>query len=186
MQLFHKPKRRPYINITSLIDVLFLLLTFFLVTTSFIEQSALKVELPSMEHADRVQQPKRFVLDVAPDGEIRYDGEPVELAALGARLQTASNEINAGGGLVLRADREPPPRRGNRRSGHNPGGGDQAFRNCDGDVRTRIKISHPGSPEFVSKSLYKCKLLLSVTVMPEPVRACPAVPDTRPCGARRK
>ena len=108
MQLFQKPKRRPYINITSLIDVLFLLLTFFLVTTSFIEQSALRVELPSMEHVDRVQHPKRFVLDMAPDGEIHYDGEPVERAALGARLQSASNEINDRGGLVLRADRNLP------------------------------------------------------------------------------
>ena len=108
MQLYQKPKRRPFINITSLIDVLFLLLTFFLVTTSFIEQSALKVELPSMENADRVQQPKRFVLDVAPDGGMLYDGKPVERAALGVRLQAASDEINASGGLVLRADRDLP------------------------------------------------------------------------------
>ncbi|MDE2998742.1 MAG: biopolymer transporter ExbD [Gemmatimonadota bacterium] len=108
MQLYQRPKRRPSINITSLIDVLFLLLTFFLVTTSFIEQSALKVELPSMENADRVQQPKRFVLDVAPDGGIHYDGQPVERAALSVRLQTASDEINASGGLVLRADRDLP------------------------------------------------------------------------------
>lgn len=108
MQLYQKPRRRPSINITSLIDVLFLLLTFFLVTTSFIEQSALKVELPSMENVDRVRQPKRFVLDVAPDGRIHYDGEPVERNALGDRLKTASNDVNAAGGLVLRADRDLP------------------------------------------------------------------------------
>lgn len=108
MQLYQKPKRRPYINITSLIDVLFLLLTFFLVTTSFIEQSALKVELPSMKNAERVQQPKRFVLDVAPDGGIQYDGQTVERHSLGARLEMASDEINASGGLVLRADRDLP------------------------------------------------------------------------------
>ena len=108
MRLYQKPKRRPYINITSLIDVLFLLLTFFLITTSFIEQSALKVELPSMENADRVTQPKRYVLDVASDGGIHYDGQPVEPAALGVRLQAASDEINASGGLVLRADRDLP------------------------------------------------------------------------------
>ncbi len=108
MQFYQKPKRRPYINITSLIDVLFLLLTFFLVTTSFIEQSALKVELPSMENAERVQQPKRFVLDLDPDGGIQYDGQPVERAALGVRLQAVSEEINASGGLVLRADRHLP------------------------------------------------------------------------------
>lgn len=104
MQFTDRPRRRPSINITSLIDVLFLLLTFFLVTTSFIEQSALKVELPSMEHSDRVQQEKRFVLDVAPGGQMRYDGQDVSRESLGVRLKAAAQEINAGGGLVLRAD----------------------------------------------------------------------------------
>ena len=77
MRFSDKPKRRPTINITSLIDVLFLLLTFFLVTTTFIEQAALKVELPSMQNADRVQQEKRFILNVSKDGQMVYNGEVV-------------------------------------------------------------------------------------------------------------
>ena len=108
MRLLEKPRRRPSINITSLIDVLFLLLTFFLVSTSFIEQSALKVELPSMQHADRVRQEKTFVLDVSADGEMRYNGEGMARDILQGRLQASVEEINSGGGLVLRADRSLP------------------------------------------------------------------------------
>ena len=104
MQIQETGRRRPSINITPLIDVLFLLLTFFLVTTTFIEQSALKVELPKMSHADKVQQERRFVLEVAPDGRMRYDGEPMDQETLRARLLGSADEINSGGGVMLRAD----------------------------------------------------------------------------------
>lgn len=101
-------RRRPNVNITSLIDVLFLLLTFFLVTTSFIEQSALKVELPSMENADRLQREKSFILNVSASGEMAYNGEPVSEGALRGILTSMSNQVDAGGGLVLRADQGLP------------------------------------------------------------------------------
>jgi biopolymer transport protein ExbD len=101
----NKPPQKPQINITSLIDVLFLLLTFFLVTTTFIEQSALKVELPSMQNADRVQTEKRFILNVSKDGQLVYNGEAMDSRALQALLSSSSSDIDASGGLILRADR---------------------------------------------------------------------------------
>ncbi len=104
MKFQDTPRRRPNINITSLIDVLFLLLTFFIVTTTFIEQSALKVELPSMKNADRVQQEKRFILNVSKDGQMVFNGESTSTEALEALLAKSSTEVNASGGLILRAD----------------------------------------------------------------------------------
>ena len=108
MRLQEVPRKRPTVNITSLIDVLFLLLTFFLVTTSFIEQSALKVELPSMEHSDQVREPKRFILNVGADGSMQYEGVAVTRDVLKQKLTEAVEEIDASGGLVLRADRVLP------------------------------------------------------------------------------
>jgi len=108
VQFRDKLKRRPTINITSLIDVLFLLLTFFLVTTTFIEQSALKVELPSMQNADKVQQEKRFILNVDKDGEMVFNGEGIALEDLKTHLATSSSEVDASGGLILRADQGLP------------------------------------------------------------------------------
>jgi biopolymer transport protein ExbD len=108
MQFVDRPRRRPTINITSLIDVLFLLLTFFLVTTSFIEQSTLKIELPSMQNSDMVQQERRFILDMGSNGEMNYDGVGVDKNSLVERLKGTVEEINAGGGLVLRADETIP------------------------------------------------------------------------------
>jgi len=108
MRLQDAPKRRPAVNMTSLIDVLFLLLTFFLVTTQFMDQSALKVELPAMSHADRVQQVRRFVLNIDAEGAMRLDGESVSADVLQGRLKEAGGEIDASGGLVMRADRRLP------------------------------------------------------------------------------
>ena len=108
MRFQDTPRRRPQINITSLIDVLFLLLTFFLVTTTFIEQSALKVELPSMQNSDRVQTEKRFILNVSKDGQMVYNGEVVGTEALKALLASSSSDVDASGGLILRADQSLP------------------------------------------------------------------------------
>jgi biopolymer transport protein ExbD len=99
------PRRKPSINITSLIDVMFLLLTFFLVTTTFIEQSALKIELPSMQNADRVQQEKRYTLSVGAGGSLVFNGEAMSSDALKVRLSAAASDVDASGGLLLRADR---------------------------------------------------------------------------------
>lgn len=108
MRFQESPPRKPTINITSLIDVLFLLLTFFLVTTTFIEQSALKVELPSMQNADRVQQEKRFILNVSKDGQLVYNGETTTSDDLKALLSSSSSDVDASGGLILRADQGLP------------------------------------------------------------------------------
>lgn len=52
MQLRQKQKRKTIINITSLIDVLFLLLIFLLVSTTFIDEPGMKLTLPSAESAE--------------------------------------------------------------------------------------------------------------------------------------
>ncbi len=45
------------------------------------------------------------MLEVSPDGRMRYDGEPMDRATLRRRLADTAREINSGGGVMLRADR---------------------------------------------------------------------------------
>ncbi len=47
MQLQARPRRKVVINITSLIDVIFMLLLFFMITSTFLEQPGIKLELPA-------------------------------------------------------------------------------------------------------------------------------------------
>ena len=46
MKLQHHTKEEPTVDLTSLIDVVFLLLIFFMVSTTFQRQAVLKVDLP--------------------------------------------------------------------------------------------------------------------------------------------
>ena len=46
MNLQRRPKEEPEINLAPLIDVVFLLLIFFMVTTTFERQARLRIELP--------------------------------------------------------------------------------------------------------------------------------------------
>ncbi len=47
MQLRTRPRPQVFINITSLIDVIFMLLLFFMITSTFLEQPGIKLELPT-------------------------------------------------------------------------------------------------------------------------------------------
>ena len=81
MQFSVKPKRRVIINITSLIDVLFLLLIFFMVTSTFLEQPGMKLELPSAESAEAARV-EEMVLFIGAGGEIVFDDKSVPLDSL--------------------------------------------------------------------------------------------------------
>lgn len=104
MQLQSGSTRRPAINLTSLIDVLFLLLTFFIITTRFVDQAALKVELPEMKNAEKVPHTRKYVLNIDADGAMGFEDKPIEENDLRVRLSGLSGEIDLAGGLVMRAD----------------------------------------------------------------------------------
>ena len=54
MNLNAAPKAEPEVNLTSLIDVVLLLLIFFMVSTSFVKQSQISIRLPEAESAPQV------------------------------------------------------------------------------------------------------------------------------------
>ena len=90
--------RRPEvsINLTPLIDVVFLLLIFFMVSTSFSELTQLVVDLPEAEGTPASADTSvLLVVDVA--GNMTLDGEPVPnnvrglSAAMGERLSGSTD-----------------------------------------------------------------------------------------------
>jgi biopolymer transport protein ExbD len=56
MKLSLRPKSQPEVNLTSLIDVVFLLLIFFMVSTSFVKQSQIAIKLPEAESAAFIEE----------------------------------------------------------------------------------------------------------------------------------
>lgn len=49
MNLRTRPREEPHVDLTSLIDVVFLLLIFFMVSTSFVKESQLTIRLPEAD-----------------------------------------------------------------------------------------------------------------------------------------
>ncbi len=111
MNLRHRAKEEPTIDLTSLIDVVFLLLIFFMVSTTFEQQSALKIDLPEASAvASSEDQAERLELVIDSNGRMflndqqLVDGRPQTLIA--AFRQKAGEDRSMQ--LILRADRETP------------------------------------------------------------------------------
>lgn len=56
MKLSMRPKAEPEVNMTSLIDVVLLLLVFFMVSTSFVKQSQISIRLPEADSSAIVEE----------------------------------------------------------------------------------------------------------------------------------
>lgn len=65
MRLPYTKKDRPEINLTPLIDVVFLLLIFFMVSTTFEREAELSIELP--EATSRAEEQKETKIEIAID-----------------------------------------------------------------------------------------------------------------------
>ena len=106
MKLLEKRRRRVAINITSLIDVLFLLLIFFMISTTFREQPGMNLILPAASHG-KVQQIDQLVVNIGADKKI-YVGErlvpPDSLEQAFRQVLPRLKEKK----LVLRADESVP------------------------------------------------------------------------------
>jgi biopolymer transport protein ExbD len=70
MLLGKKNREEPDLNMTPLIDVVFLLLIFFMVSTSFDRDAELNIELP--QASGKTSPTKKFTLEISIDSQGRY------------------------------------------------------------------------------------------------------------------
>ena len=91
------------INLTPMVDVLFLILLFFLVTSSFIEQPNIKLELPSTKYAS-ASKLEEHTLIISQDGKLFFQDQPIERKNLISVLKNAFSK-QEDKTLVLKADK---------------------------------------------------------------------------------
>jgi biopolymer transport protein ExbD len=102
MELRRARKRSVIINLTSLIDVLFLLLIFFMVSTTFVSQPAISLELPTAQNSEAERQTP-IVVHVDQNGGVYINDEPIELALFEqALVNRLADQLEKA--VVLRAD----------------------------------------------------------------------------------
>ncbi|MDN6296756.1 MAG: biopolymer transporter ExbD [Halomonas sp.] len=89
------------VNLTPMLDVVFIMLIFFIVTTSFIKESGVEIERPESSAAS--PRPEAQVLvALTPEGAVWVDGNPVDAHRVG---QKVAEMVSDDGSVVIQADR---------------------------------------------------------------------------------
>jgi len=93
---------QPTLNLTPMIDVVFLLIIFFMVGTKFTElERKIGLQVPEVSQAGALTAaPEKKVVNVYQDGNIDLDQQPVTLAELTARLVAARSNYQDLGVLI--------------------------------------------------------------------------------------
>ena len=96
---------QPSMNLTSMIDVMFLLVIFFMVGTKFSDSERnLSIKVPQVTSTGPLAPaPEKRVINVYQDGRITFDKQPMTLAELKQALATAKKNYRQLG-VVVRGD----------------------------------------------------------------------------------
>lgn len=103
-------REEPDVNLTPLIDVVFLLLIFFMVSTTFNRETEISIELPEAE--GEVLKNERKIVEISIDGEGRFYVNQQEV--INTKLETLKQAIATAASderkpqIILSADRRTP------------------------------------------------------------------------------
>ncbi len=95
-------------NMTPMIDVVFLLIIFFLVSSHLAQQEVqLDLDLPTATTGGppTMRLPARVTVNVLADGQVLLGGDPVDVEQLGRRLQYVRRQAGPDLEVRLRSDR---------------------------------------------------------------------------------
>jgi len=103
----HSRKRRgavAEINMTPLIDMVFILLIFFIVTTSFVKETGVDVSRPSAKTAVK-KELANILISITPNDEVWMDKRRIDRRAVRANVERMHAE-NPEGSVIILADKE--------------------------------------------------------------------------------
>jgi biopolymer transport protein ExbD len=110
MRFYTRKRRAPSVIIVSLIDILAILLIFFIVTTTFRKNlPQLQINLPESKTAEQApaENNEPVVLRIKSADQITLDEKPVTLADLSNALKTVRQLVPTRP-IAMQADREAP------------------------------------------------------------------------------
>ncbi len=106
MRRRHGHQDETEINITPMLDVVFIMLIFFIVTTSFVKEAGIDVSRPTANTAE----PKakgNVMIAIRDNGEVWMNKRSIEVRAVRANVERAHAE-NPEGSVIIIADRAAP------------------------------------------------------------------------------
>jgi biopolymer transport protein ExbD len=98
--------KAPALALTSMLDVIFLLLCFFVTISVFSQwESEISIKLPSAQTADQPERlPGEIIVNLAADGTVKVNGATLPLLELKARLAKIA-KFYPGQPVIIRADK---------------------------------------------------------------------------------
>jgi len=95
-------KRTVNINLTPMIDMVFILLIFFMVTTSFVKETGVTINRPTAKTAERKEQ-GNILVAITKNGEIWIDRRRISMQAIRANIERLQAH-NPEGAVIIQAD----------------------------------------------------------------------------------
>ncbi len=93
------------INITPMLDIVFIMLIFFIVTTSFVKEIGLDVSRPSNAPPKEVKQSAVIAIRISATGQVEVNNRRVDIRAVHANVQSAL-AAKPDSSVVVVADRD--------------------------------------------------------------------------------
>jgi biopolymer transport protein ExbD len=100
---FSRTDEESDINLTPMLDVVFIMLIFFIVTATFIKQAGIDVTRPDAQSAE-MKPTVSVLVAIGANGEIWIDNKQVEESLVRSHIERLHSE-NPKGGLVVQADK---------------------------------------------------------------------------------
>ncbi len=92
------------IDMTPMLDIVFIMLIFFIVTTSFVKESGIDINRPTAQTATRKEQ-GNIIVAIKPNGDVWIDKRLVDIRAVRANVSRLHAEQPLGS-VVIAADKE--------------------------------------------------------------------------------
>ena len=92
------------INITPMLDVVFIMLIFFIVTATFIKEAGIDVNRPDAQTAVK-QEKANILIAIGPNNDIWIDRRQVDIRSVRPNIERLHAE-NPQGSVVIQADKE--------------------------------------------------------------------------------
>ena len=91
------------VDLTPMLDVVFIMLIFFIVTASFVKEAGIDVNRPDAQTAEKKQQ-GNILVAISDSGQLWIDGRQIDPRALRANIERLHAE-NPQGAVVVQADK---------------------------------------------------------------------------------
>lgn len=101
---FSSTEQAADIDMTPMLDIVFIMLIFFIVTTSFVKESGIDVNRPTAQTATRKEK-GNLIVAIKPNGDVWIDKRLVDIRAVRANVSRLHAEQPLGA-VVIAADKE--------------------------------------------------------------------------------